>query len=110
MGSYGHDWIDCCWCGRWERTNYHTEVDGIGFLCPRCYHFGPPHFEYLLGLLENHLTERLIIKIAAYAYEPCAITEISALAHGFTNEDDFECEFCDDSWIGWNCRYWLKSS
>ena len=98
MGSYGEDvWLDCCWCGKWERTSYHTDIDGIWLLCLRCQHFGPPHFEYLLGFLENHFSERVIIKIAAFAYEPCAITEISALEHGFTNKDDSACEFRDDS-------------
>jgi hypothetical protein len=111
MGSYGEDvCLDCSWCGKWEGSISHTDVDGIGLLCLRCKHFGPPHFEYLLGLLKDHLLERLVIKIAAFVYEPCAITEISALVHGFTNEDDFECEFCDESWIGWHCQYCLKIS
>ena len=111
MGSYGEDvWLDCYWCGKWERTSYHTDIDGIGLLCLRCKYYGPPHFEYLLGLLENRFSERVIIQIAAFAYEPCAITEISALVHGFTNEDDFECEFCDESWIGWYCQYCTKIS
>ena len=112
MGSYGEDvWLDCCWCGKWERTNYHTDIDGIGLLCLRCQHFGPPHFEYLLELFKNHLPDLLIIKTAAFAYEPCAITEIlSALEHGFVNEDDLVCEFCDDSWIGWYCQCCLKIS
>ena len=95
MGSYGEDvCLDCSWCGKWEGSISHTDVDGIGLLCLRCKHFGPPHFEYLLGLLKDHLPERLVIKIAAFAYD----------------EDDFECEFCDESWIGWHCQYCLKIS
>ena len=52
--------------------------------------------------------EHIIIKIAAFAYEPCTITEEAALKNGFTNEDDYECDFCDDSWKGWTCQYCTK--
>ena len=121
MGSYGHNaWLDCSWCGKQERDSFHKEIDGVGLLCLRCEHHGPPHFEYLLDLLGNRFSvatatatttaERVIIKIAAFAYEPCTITEVSALEHGFTNEDDYECEFCDDSWKGWTCQYCSKRS
>ena len=110
MGSYGQEWMDCCWCGKWEKTDYHTDVDRLGVLCPSCYHYGPPHYEYLRGMLENQLPERILINIAAFAYEPCAITELAALDNGFTNEDDFECDFCDSSWLGWHCQYCLSNN
>ena len=119
MGSYDHKTrLDCSWCGKQERESFHKEIDGIGPLCLRCEHHGPPHFEYLLDLLGNRFpiatatatAERVIIKIAAFAYEPCTITEVSALENGFANEDDYECDFCDDSWKGWTCQYCLKRS
>ena len=65
-----------------------------------------------LFLLRNHNTtmtvEHIVIKIAAFAYEPCTITEEAALKNGFTNEDDYECDFCNDSWKGWTCQYCTK--
>ena len=125
MTSYDNDpWLICRWCGEWERNNYHTDMPGIGLLCLRCQHFGPPHFEYLLGLRINErlllrtdafaklafTAHHLVIKIASFAYKPCAITELSALEYGFANKGELECEFCDKSWTGWDCRHCFKKS
>ena len=119
MGSYNHDqWLDCSWCAKPGKGSHYNDVDGIGLLCLRCQHHGPPHFEYLRDLLgpcflseittSTMTVEHLVIKIAAFAYEPCTITEVAALEYGFTDEDDYECDFCDNSWKGWTCQYCSK--
>ena len=43
MGSYGNDvWLSCSWCATPETISYHTDVDGVGLLCERCYTPTPP--------------------------------------------------------------------
>ena len=38
MGSYGNDvWLSCSWCATPETISYHTDVDGAGLLCLRCF-------------------------------------------------------------------------
>ena len=123
MISYDDDsWLTCCWCGKWEKNNYHTDVVGIGALCLRCLHFGPPHFEYLLGLRINQrlllrddifakiafTAHHLVVKIAAFVYKPCTITQLTAFENGSANKGEHECEFCDESWTDWECPYCTK--
>ena len=98
MGHYDRDWMDCAWCGKWEEVDFHLDVDGVGVLCLNCYDHGPPHYEYLRGMLKNHIPPHLVIKVAAFAYLPCAITELA-----LDIEDEFECDVCDESWLGWYC-------
>ena len=119
MGSYGDDeWLNRSWCATPEEVSYHTDIDGIGVLCLRCQYYGPPHFEYLRDLLgpcflsgttaKTMTVAHIIIKIAAFAYEPCTITEVKALHNGLSERYANECDFCNNSWEGWICQYCLK--
>ena len=112
-------WSTCNWCSEWERNSYHIEVIGIGKLCLRCLHFGPPHFEYLLGLRINHrlllredafakltfTAHHLVVKIASFAYKPCTITQLSAIRYGIVDDSENKCKFCDKLWTGWKCPH-----
>ena len=125
MGSFGSDaWLCCSWCDTPETISHHTDVDGIGFLCVGCLYYGPPHFEYLRDLLgpcflsettaKSMTVDHIIIKIAAFAYKPCEISEAEALQYGIyerhanDSEYEYECDVCNESWKGWTCQYCSK--
>ena len=79
MGSYDEDaWMRCVVCRRWEEEYYFLNVDGFGgVVCPRCFSYQPPRFEYLQGLFRSMLSHELIDRVATFAYCWCAPVEAS---------------------------------
>ena len=86
----------CECCGKPEEERFLLDVDGVGILCTRCYDDGPPHYKYLRQMLKNHMPPYIAIKVAAFAYLPCALTELA-----WKDEEKIECGSCDESWLGW---------
>ena len=112
--SYG--WMRCAFCNLWDKTDFfitrrgemqentYTPRYGPNFLCIKCFWYGPPHNKYLVGLLKNTtLPTHAINNIACHAYRPCGIRDCKYDI--FDSEYEYECDFCDDSWVGWKCYY-----
>ena len=111
----------CCWCGSWHGMI--TAVPEIGLICLKCQHFGPPFIEQLIGLrLSARLLQRTdglaklalaaydtTLRIAKFAYEVKRRSELQNPKYGYIDKSARHCEFCDSSWVCWNCKHCLRT-
>ena len=85
------------------QENTYTPRYGPNFPCARCFWNGPPQFKYVTGMLRNLLPLHVVTNIACYAYRSCAIQDCKYDI--FDSENEYECDFCEESWAGWKCYY-----
>ena len=112
--TYG--WMRCAFCNKWDKTDFfisrrcemqentYTPRNGPNFLCQKCYWLGPPHYKYLNGLFKRlNIPKHVVNNIARLAYRPCGIRICKYDI--FDSDYEYECDFCDESWIEWKCYY-----
>ncbi len=112
--TYG--WMRCAFCNKWDKTDFfinrrgdmqentYTPRYGPNFLCHRCFKLGSPHSKYFNGLFRStKLPKHVINSVACFAYRSCGIQICNYDV--FDSEYEYECDFCDYSWVGWRCYY-----